>query len=148
MVGIVASKILERFYRPVVILGIDPETGNCKGSARSIPGFDIYAALLSCKDVMDHFGGHPSAAGMSLHRDRLEAFEQGLHRYAEDALEAEHLIAVCEADLEASLSEVSVPILEQMEQLGPFGMANAVPKIVFRDVVIKDVRKIGKEGNI
>ncbi|PCL94135.1 single-stranded-DNA-specific exonuclease RecJ [Paenibacillus lautus] len=146
VVGIVASKILERFYRPVVILGIDPETGNCKGSARSIPGFDIYAALLSCKDVMDHFGGHPSAAGMSLHRDRLAAFEQGLHRYAEDALEAEHLIAVCEADLEASLSEVSVPILEQMEQLGPFGMANAVPKIVFRDVVIKDVRKIGKEG--
>lgn len=63
VVGIVASKILERFYRPVVILGIDPETGNCKGSARSIPGFDIYAALHSCKDVMDHFGGiHPQRA--------------------------------------------------------------------------------------
>ncbi|MGO4791929.1 single-stranded-DNA-specific exonuclease RecJ [Paenibacillus sp. 2KB_20] len=146
VVGIVASKILERFYRPVVILGIDPETGNCKGSARSIPGFDIYAALHSCKDVMDHFGGHPSAAGMSLHRDRLEEFEQGLHRYAEEALEEEHLIAICEADLEASLSEVSVPVIEQIEQLSPFGMANAVPKIVFRDVVIKEVRKIGKEG--
>ena len=63
VVGIVASKILERFYRPVVILGIDPETGNCKGSARSIPGFDIYAALHSCKDVMDHFGViHPQRA--------------------------------------------------------------------------------------
>ena len=85
---------------------------------------------------------------MSLHRDRLEEFEQGLLRYAEEALEEEHLIAICEADLEASLSEVSVPVIEQIEQLGPFGMANAVPKIVFRDVVIKDVRKIGKEGNI
>ncbi|MGV2806845.1 single-stranded-DNA-specific exonuclease RecJ, partial [Clostridium perfringens] len=106
----------------------------------------IYAALHSCKDVMDHFGGHPSAAGMSLHRDRLEEFEQGLYRYAEEALEEEQLVAICEADLEASLSEVSVSVIEQIEQLSPFGMANAVPKIVFRDVVIKEVRKIGKEG--
>ncbi|MGG3278918.1 single-stranded-DNA-specific exonuclease RecJ [Paenibacillus solani] len=146
VVGIVASKILERFYRPVVILGIDPESGNCKGSARSIPGFDIYAALLSCKESMEHFGGHPSAAGMSLHRDHLEDFECGLIRYAEKALKEEHLIAICEADLEASISDVSLSIIDQIEQLSPFGMENAVPKIIFRNAVIKDVRKIGKEG--
>lgn len=146
VVGIVASKILERFYRPVVILGIDHESGNCKGSARSIPGFDIYAALHSCKETMEHFGGHPSAAGMSLHRDRLEDFERGLIHYAEKTLKEEHLIAICDADLEVSISDVSLSIIDQIEQLSPFGMENAVPKIIFRNAVIKDVRKIGKEG--
>lgn len=146
VVGIVASKVLERFYRPVVILGIDPETGNCKGSARSIPGLDIYEALSSCRDVMDHFGGHPSAAGMSLHRDRLDEFEHALQQFADGVLREEHFTAVCEADLECSMSDVSLPVIEQLELLGPFGMANAVPKIIFRDVTVQEVRKIGKEG--
>ncbi|GAE03999.1 single-stranded-DNA-specific exonuclease RecJ [Paenibacillus sp. JCM 10914] len=146
VVGIVASKILERYYRPVVILGIDPETGTCKGSARSIPDFDIYEALHSCRDVMDHFGGHPSAAGMSLHQDRLNEFEDRLHQYGHKVLQEEHLVAVCEADLEASLSQLSLSVIEQFERLGPFGMANAVPKLVVRNVAIKEAKKIGKEG--
>src|SRR5690606_15749569 len=66
VIGIVASKILDRYYRPTIVLGIDPETGTCKGSARSIPGFDIYEALTHCKDLLEHYGGHPSAAGMTL----------------------------------------------------------------------------------
>ena len=62
-----ASKLLERYYRPTLILGIDPESGVCKGSARSIEGLDIYQALTVNKHTMDHYGGHPAAAGMTLH---------------------------------------------------------------------------------
>lgn len=146
VVGIVASKILERFYRPVVVLGIDPETGNCKGSARSIPGLDIYEALCACRDSMDHFGGHPSAAGMSLHRDQLAAFEQGLHEFAGQVLREEHFVPVCEADAECTISDVTIEVIEQLDQLGPFGMANAVPKIIIREAMVKEAKKIGKEG--
>ncbi|UNK19878.1 single-stranded-DNA-specific exonuclease RecJ [Paenibacillus sp. N3/727] len=146
VVGIVASKILERFYRPVVILGIDPDTGNCKGSARSIPGFDIYEALSSCKDVMHHFGGHPAAAGMSLHMDRLAEFEEGLCSFADVVLREEHFIPVYHADLECSIADVPLKVIDELEMLGPFGMSNAVPKMIFRGMEVMEVRKLGKEN--
>lgn len=146
VVGIVASKILERFYRPVVILGIDPETGNCKGSARSIPGFDIYEALSSCKDVMHHFGGHPAAAGMSLHMDRLSEFEESLCSFADSVLQDEHFIPVYHADMECCIADVPLKVIDELEMLGPFGMSNSVPKMVFRGVEVMEVRKMGKEN--
>lgn len=147
VVGIVASKLLERYYRPVIILGIDPETGMCKGSARSIPGVDIYEALTSCKDVMDHYGGHPAAAGMSLHRDQLQAFEQGLIQFADAVLTPEMLTAVTQAEGEWALSDLSLSVIEEMEKLAPFGMNNAVPKIIIRNLEIVDVQQMGREKN-
>lgn len=146
VVGIVASKILERFYRPVIILGIDPESGNCKGSARSIPGFDIYEALNSCRHLMDHFGGHPSAAGMSLPKDQLEELEKTLCAFADGILREEHFIPVYEADLECCIEDVPLRVIDELELLGPFGMANAVPKMIFRGLEVKEARKIGKES--
>ncbi|MBJ8191869.1 single-stranded-DNA-specific exonuclease RecJ, partial [Bacillus cereus] len=98
VVGIVASKLLDRYYRPPIILGIDAETGMCKGSARSIPALDIYSALTDSHELMEHFGGHPSAAGMTLSRDNLELFEEQLNRYAGSILTPEDLIPVAEAD--------------------------------------------------
>lgn len=146
VVGIVASKILERFYRPVIILGIDPDTGKCKGSARSIPGFDIYEALSSCRSLMDHFGGHPSAAGMTLSRDNLEKFEAALCLFAEGVLNEEHFIPVTEADLECCIADVPLSVIDELELLGPFGMANHVPRVVLRGLKVKEARKMGK-GN-
>lgn len=119
VVGIVASKLLERYYRPVIILDIHPETGMCKGSARSIPGFDIYAALSSCSSLMDHFGGHPSAAGMSLHRDGLEAFAAALNEYASKVLTPEHLVPVTCADAEVSIADLSLRTAIELERLAP-----------------------------
>ncbi|MFB5678738.1 single-stranded-DNA-specific exonuclease RecJ [Paenibacillus terreus] len=145
VVGIVASKLLERYYRPTVILGIDPETGNCKGSARSIPGLDIYEALTDCQDLMDHYGGHPSAAGMSLHRDGLEQFELRLQRFANARLLPEHFIPVAEVDAECRLSELNVGVAEQLELLQPFGMANPSPRLVLRKLRLREARKMGKE---
>ncbi|MEJ8304055.1 single-stranded-DNA-specific exonuclease RecJ [Saccharibacillus sacchari] len=144
VVGIVASKILERYYRPTIILGIDAEKGTCKGSARSIPDFDIYEALLSVENTMQHFGGHPSAAGMSLLRERLEDFEQGLNEYAAEKLLPEHLIPVIEAETECSLADIPIPVIEGLDRMAPFGMSNPTPQFVFRNVKLQRVITMGK----
>ncbi|MDO3409007.1 single-stranded-DNA-specific exonuclease RecJ [Saccharibacillus sp. CPCC 101409] len=146
VVGIVASKILERYYRPTVILGIDAEKGMCKGSARSIPDFDIYEALLSVSETMDHFGGHPSAAGMSLSRERLAGFEAGLNDYAAGVLTPDHLVAVTSAERECSLSDVPIPVIEELERMAPFGMNNPSPQLVFRNVRLQRAITMGKTG--
>ncbi|MGQ0516224.1 DHHA1 domain-containing protein, partial [Bacillus sp. D-CC] len=67
VIGIVASKLVERFYRPTIVLCIDPVKETAKGSARSIAGFDLFANLSDCRELLPHFGGHPMAAGMTLH---------------------------------------------------------------------------------
>ena len=146
VVGIVASKLLERYYRPVIILDIHPETGVCKGSARSIPGLDIYAALSSCAHLMDHFGGHPAAAGMSLHQDQLEAFTKALNEYAAGILTPEHLVPVTSADAEVSISDLSLQAAIELERLAPFGMANPLPKFIIRGATVKETRTMGQEG--
>ncbi|WP_310552020.1 single-stranded-DNA-specific exonuclease RecJ [Paenibacillus glufosinatiresistens] len=146
VVGIVASKILERYYRPVIILDIHPETGMCKGSARSIPGLDIYAALTSCRECMDHYGGHPAAAGMSLHRDRLEEFAAALAAYASEVLEPEHFVPVTETDGEIPLGALTLRAADELDRLAPFGMGNPLPRFVIRGAVVKEARTMG-QGN-
>lgn len=146
VVGIVASKILERYYRPTLVLGIDPETGECKGSARSIPGFDIYEALTRCADLLDHFGGHPAAAGMSLPREQLGEFDRRLNDYAAEVLQPEHYIPLMQTDLECSLQDIRLPVIEQLEMLAPFGMDNPCPRLLIRNVKLLESRQMGKDG--
>ncbi|WP_203232155.1 single-stranded-DNA-specific exonuclease RecJ [Paenibacillus pinistramenti] len=145
VVGIVASKILEKYYRPVLILGIDPETGMCKGSARSIPGYDMYEALTDSADLLDHFGGHPSAAGMSLHRDQLDALRERLNQFAQKVLTEEHYVPMLTADLECTLEEVNVRSIELLSRLEPFGMNNGSPRFLIRGTQIHECRQMGKD---
>jgi single-stranded-DNA-specific exonuclease len=145
VIGIVAAKILERFYRPVVVLGIDPETGMAKGSARSIPGYDMYRALTHCAELLDHYGGHQAAAGMSLPRDRLEQFGDRLNVLAEEWLEEEHYTPVYNADAEFGLCDISVDFIRQLEALAPFGMGNPAPRFVLSDLAVQEKRALGKD---
>lgn len=146
VVGIVASKLLERYYRPVIILDIHPETGMCKGSARSIPGLDIYAALSSCAELMDHFGGHPAAAGMSLPQEQLEAFDEALNAYAAAVLTPEDFVAVTAADGEVSIADLTLQAALELERLAPFGMANPLPRFILRGAAVKETRRMGQES--
>ncbi|GIP12096.1 single-stranded-DNA-specific exonuclease RecJ [Paenibacillus macerans] len=146
VVGIVASKLLERYFRPTIVLGINPETGECKGSARSIPGFDIYEALTDCADLLDHFGGHPSAAGMSLGRGNLAEFSRRLNAFAAGKLRPEHFVPVITTDLECSLKEITLSSIEELESLAPFGMANTCPRLLIRGVKLVECRQMGKDG--
>lgn len=146
VVGIVASKILERYYRPTLVLGINSDTGECKGSARSIPGFDIYEALTHCDELLDHYGGHPAAAGMSLLVSHLEEFEQRLNDFSQAILKPEHFIPSLQAELECRLGEITLPVIEQLAQLEPFGMGNPSPRLLIREAELLDYRQMGKDS--
>jgi single-stranded-DNA-specific exonuclease len=145
VIGIVASKILDRYYRPAIVLGIDKDTGMAKGSARSIEGFDIYQALTHCSDLMEHFGGHQAAAGMTIHKDRLAELSIRLNRLAEEWLTEQDFIPVLQADAECSLDEVALDSIRQLELLAPFGMGNPGPKFIFTGLETRELRTMGKD---
>ncbi|QNK60060.1 single-stranded-DNA-specific exonuclease RecJ [Paenibacillus sp. PAMC21692] len=146
VIGIVASKLLERYYKPVVVLGIDPESGMSKGSARSIEGFDLHAALTSCESLLDHYGGHQAAAGMSLHRDKLDQLEERLSSLAKTWLSEEDWIPRSLIDLRSSLQDATLETISQLALLEPFGVGNPSPRLLFEGTRVADRRAIGKES--
>ncbi|MCD9025671.1 single-stranded-DNA-specific exonuclease RecJ [Cohnella silvisoli] len=144
--GLVASKLVERYYQPVIILATDSETGLCKGSARSIDGFDLYAALTECTDLMEHYGGHQAAAGMTISQDKLGELSERLHILADQWLSAEHWQPKRRVDLSISLQDITLKAIEQLARLEPFGNGNPTPRIVIQDVLIRESRTMGKES--
>ncbi|WP_438434388.1 single-stranded-DNA-specific exonuclease RecJ [Gorillibacterium sp. sgz500922] len=146
VIGIVASKLLERFYRPTIVLSIDPTTGMAKGSARSIAGFDLYEALTACADLMDHFGGHQAAAGMTIAAANLPAFRERLGRIAREKLSAEDYQPVLAADIECGLEDATLGLIKELDRLAPFGAGNPAPRFVFRNLRILDQKSMGKEN--
>ncbi|MBB3109935.1 single-stranded-DNA-specific exonuclease [Paenibacillus phyllosphaerae] len=146
VVGIVASKFIEWHYKPTLILGIDAQTGMCKGSARSIDGYDLHAALTECDALLDHYGGHQAAAGMSLHRDQLEAFETRLCELADQWLQPDDWIPKTTIDLACTIEEATIEVLEQLALLEPFGIGNSPPKLLLQQTDIADKRTMGKES--
>ncbi|MFC4600368.1 single-stranded-DNA-specific exonuclease RecJ [Cohnella hongkongensis] len=143
--GLVASRLVERHYRPAVVLAVDEESGLCKGSARSIDGFDLYAALVECADLLEHYGGHPAAAGMTLRADRAAELGDRLDRLAGLWLTDEDWQPKRRVDLCVSLEDVTLRAVEQLAALEPFGSGNPTPRVVLQDVVIKECRTMGKE---
>lgn len=146
VIGIVASRLLEAYYRPVVVLSVDPDTGLAKGSARSIPGFDLHEALTGCADLLDHFGGHQAAAGMTLRADLVPALRERLCNAARTTLRAEDFIPVLEADLECGLHDVDLELIRQLDALAPYGEGNPPPRFLFSGTEIESMRPIGKDN--
>jgi single-stranded-DNA-specific exonuclease len=144
--GLVASKLVERHYRPAVILAHDRETGKCKGSARSIDGFDLYAALTECAHCMDHYGGHQAAAGMTIEASRVQELENLLHRIAEEQLLPEDWLPKKKADLVCALEDATLEAAEGLAALEPFGNGHPTPRFLLRNVKVRESRKLGKEG--
>ncbi|XID93640.1 single-stranded-DNA-specific exonuclease RecJ [Paenibacillaceae bacterium WGS1546] len=145
--GLVASKLVERYYLPSVVLAIDADTGLCKGSARSIEGFDLYAALTQCADLLEHYGGHRAAAGMTMRTDRVPELAASLDELAGQRVAPEDWLPRKRADLVLSLSEVTLADTEALAAMEPFGNGNPAPKFVLRNATIRDSRTMGKTGN-
>lgn len=145
VVGIVASKVLERYYRPTIILSIDPATGITKGSARSITGFDIHAALTDCSHLLEHYGGHQAAAGMTLHKDRLIDFHRSLNDYAEQHLTEDLLIPELIVDMQIAPTDISVDMISQLQLLAPYGMKNPSPRFMLNGLLLKEIKIMGKD---
>jgi|WetSurSiteA1Bulk_404760.scaffolds.fasta_scaffold01325_3 single-stranded-DNA-specific exonuclease len=125
VIGIVASRITETFYRPSFILSIEGNTA--RGSARSIPPFDIYQALTQCKTIVREFGGHRLAAGLELDVADIHAFEECMNSYAEESLSAEDFIPVLEIDATVDLSDITFDLIREFDMLEPFGFGNSGP---------------------
>jgi single-stranded-DNA-specific exonuclease len=144
--GLVASKLVEKYYQPAFVLAIDSQTQLCKGSGRSIEGFDLYAALKDCEDLMEHYGGHQAAAGLTLHRDKVTLLAERLDRLAEQRLKEEDWQPKRRVDLCVTLGDATLGAVEQLSRLEPFGNGNPAPRIALRDVTIRDSRTMGKEN--
>ncbi|GKV54390.1 single-stranded-DNA-specific exonuclease RecJ [Sporosarcina sp. NCCP-2222] len=143
VVGIVASRMTEKYYRPSIILSVDRETGMAKGSARSIEGFDLYKELSKCADLLPHFGGHQMAAGMTLPAEDVETLRERLNEQGKRTLSDELLMPKLHIDVPIKLDEIEVDIIDSMETLRPFGMSFEKPVFLLEDVSVTSIRKIG-----
>lgn len=143
VIGIVASRLVERHYRPVVVISLDGEGGG-RGSARSIPGFDLLAGLEACAEHLDGFGGHKAAAGLQLRAENVEAFRAAFAAHAASVLTPEDLRKAERVDAMVGGSELGLGLAEELRQLAPFGMGNPGVRLLVPSARVKDVRAMGE----
>ena len=147
VVGIVASRLAERYHRPAVVLGIDLERGVAKGSARSVTGLDLHAAISVCAEHCDKFGGHAMAAGMTLKPEAIEGFREALVAEVNRHLEADDLVPTFRLDADVTLEDCTAGLFATLERMGPFGCANPAPRLRLCGVVVaRAAQRMGREG--
>lgn len=128
VIGIVASRCIEKYYRPTIIL--TESNGKATGSARSVEGFDIYSAISNCSDLLEQYGGHMYAAGLTMNIDNVEAFKEKFERVVSEKISDDQLIPLISIDSEIDLSDITFKFLNVLEQLSPFGPGNPQPMFV------------------
>ncbi len=128
IVGIVASRLIEQYYRPTVVLTKSDDM--VTGSARSIPGFDLYQAVESCADLLENFGGHMYAAGLSMKPENVEAFKERFNAYVEENIRPEILVPQVEIDTELLFSDITSEFRTALNRFQPFGPGNTAPVFV------------------
>ena len=133
IVGIVASRLIETYYRPTVVLTMS--NGFVTGSARSVPGFDLYQAIESCSDLLENFGGHMDAAGLTMRPERVEEFTRRFNAYVEENIDPITLQPQVEIDSELFFSNITPAFRRDLNRFQPFGPGNPAPVFVTRGVV-------------
>lgn len=144
VIGLVAGKLVETYYRPAIVLSIGEEYS--KASARSIAGFNIIDFIRSASHLLVDAGGHPMAAGFTVETAKLPLLQETLEQKIEEALSDDLLTRTLRVDMELPVAAVSATLHQDLSKLAPFGMGNPEPVFVSHDVIIDDVRIIGKEG--
>jgi single-stranded-DNA-specific exonuclease len=135
VLGIVASKIADRFYRPAIVISLDEDL--CKGSARSIKNFHLFSALSECREFLDSFGGHSHAAGLVIAPDKIEDFKRSINRLAHEKLSLEDLLPSLEIDMEVKFSDLNEANIRELEALEPFGTGNPEPLFYTKGLKLK-----------
>lgn len=144
IIGIVASRMVEAFNRPVVMISTAGEKG--RGSARTVGDFHLYNAIKECSDLLIQFGGHHHAAGLSIEKDRIEEFRQRFNEVVAARATPADFVPKLEIDSEIELDEVTPRMVKLMKMIGPFGPANHHPVLVSRNLsVVGNLRTIGME---
>jgi len=145
VIGIVASRLTERYYKPAIVL-TRSSNGFISGSARSITGFDIYKAIESNKDILENFGGHTFAAGLTLKEERLDEFIHMLETYANENMIEEHMTQTLDIDAGLNFKEITPRLVSDLKKMNPFGPENQKP--VFCSFNVKDFgtsKLVGRE---
>jgi single-stranded-DNA-specific exonuclease len=144
VIGLVAGKLVDEFYKPAIIINLGPEL--CQGSCRSIPEFDVAAALEECHNLLTAFGGHPLAAGFTVTRQNLAQLKERITRLATDQLAHLDLHPEIVIDAELPLSTFSGETFNLMQRLSPFGRGNPQPTFLTRQVEVIECRNFGNQG--
>ena len=146
VIGIVASRCIDKFYRPTIIL--TESNGKATGSARSVDGFDIYEAISECSDLLEQYGGHMYAAGLTMSIDKVEAFKEKFERIVSERISDEQLIPLIEIDSEIDLKDINTRFYNILEQMAPFGPKNMQPVFVTHQLHVSKRPRILKDQHL
>lgn len=142
VIGIVSSKVTEMYFKPSILLSFE-EDGIGKGSGRSIPGFDLHEALTKCGQIIEKFGGHSMAIGITLKKDKFEEFKNKFEQIAIDE-HIERIVPIIKIDAKINLDDINKEMVESLKQLEPFGEANKMPIFLFKNLKIDSIRALSE----
>lgn len=142
VIGIVASKLTERYKLPSILISVDGEVG--KGSGRSVKGFNINEAISACKDLLIKYGGHELAAGLTIDKNNVDAFRKAINDYAKKSFDFDAVYNNIDADFEIDIKDVTVEHAKDISALEPFGLQNPLPLFCIKNAVITEIFSIGE----
>ncbi|RKY10643.1 MAG: single-stranded-DNA-specific exonuclease RecJ, partial [Planctomycetota bacterium] len=146
VVGIVASRVVDEFFRPTILINNSEDIA--QGSARSVEGFNIHAALSACSEHLVSFGGHAMAAGLKIHKDNIEAFSNDIEEYARQNIKEECLESKLNIDAICSIRDLNINVVNELLRLEPFGQGNSAPVFASEGVrLISPPRRVGARGD-
>ena len=141
VIGIVSSKVTDKYYKPSILLSF--EDNIAKGSGRSVPGFDLYEGLAKCEDLLEKYGGHSMAVGLTLKRENLENFKERFEQIAKEK-NIKELVPIIYIDDELKLKDINMDLVKSISILEPFGEANKVPLFLIRNLKIDSIRALSE----
>ena len=144
VIGIVASQVVDRFFRPTVMIGVNDGVG--RGSARSIEGLNIFSLLNACRDLFIDFGGHEGAAGFEIETAKIPELKRRLLAEVDKQVDPADLVPKLEIDAEVAPAEISLGLVKELEQLAPHGEGNPAPVFIVKGLSLTDYKKVGKDG--
>ena len=139
VIGIVASKITEIYYKPSILICLEGDKG--KGSGRSVPGFDLYTALTKCSDYIEKFGGHSMAIGITIKKENFEKLKEAIEKYAQES-NISDIMPIINIDKEINLKNINIEEVKSLELLEPFGVGNKMPLFLLRNLKIDSIRAL------
>lgn len=146
VVGIVASKITEKYYRPCILFSSDGDIS--KGSGRSVEGFNLFKAISHCESLLERFGGHELAAGLSIKTENLQRFREMINKYADSVMRPEDMIPKVKIDVPIKKGDISANSVREIDILAPFGAGNPSPVFSFNGLKVNDIKTVGDSKHL
>ena len=145
VIGIVSSKITESYYKPSILISLEDD--ECKGSGRSVDGFDLHSALTACQKHLLKFGGHEMAIGLTLKRSQFEEFRKSITKYVEDKLPDE-IVPTIKYDAEITHRDITIQTIQELKMLEPYGEANPAPLFAYKNIRVDSIRTLSNDKHL